>query len=696
MKKRWKRTILAAATLGILHTTMVWAADVNMNLFYHGKNHAYHAKEIKLNINGKNFKDPNMPAVSIDGRTMLPMRGICKELGCEIVWNDDTNEAYAVKNGHTVVFAIDKKTGYKDGKPFGMDVPPMIINERTMLPIRALADALDVEIKWDDPTRTVYIHEEGQEEPAQQETPPDVPPVTPPQQETPPVETPVKEKIKLTGVEVPQEKGDVQRFTISASGELGKYEEVYVAEDKVVLDFYDAENDLPEKITNTGCGFVTAIRTGQHTKDGKIYTRVVFDLTGKQKYTIKTSDDRKQIYVEFVQTKVTGISAMHNGNEDVVTIKGNGTLGAQVSTLQNPYRIVIDMPGVVGTAGEPISAAGLQNIHAIRTNDGNGKFFQVVLEAEESSNMKWEEKNGTVTMRVEKSTLQNISYDNSRNILLLKAEKDININAIQHRDVYLNGYYELTLPGNYESVYGYGKKTLGDDKISSVDVSTKGGNTVIRFNQNTVNAYTVQKVDGYYEIKVRNPKEIYNKVLVLDPGHGGNDPGTRGNNMVEKNIALSVAMKVDRYIKANSDIKVYVTRNDDARPANDKRAKMANEIADLMVSIHLNAGPVQANGTETLYAKHSNDNDGTLTSLQAAQMIQTSLTSNFNTTNRGIKHRPDLLILNSTYVPSVLVEICFLSNPGDALKISSDAGQEKAAAAIGQAIIQIMKTSRLR
>ena len=694
MKHIWKRTMLTVVALSLTQTTAAWAADVNMNLFYNGKNHPYHAKEIRLQIDGKDFKDPNMPAVSIDGRTMLPMRGICQELGCEVTWNPKANEAYAIKDGETIVFAVNQKTGYKNGEPFTMDVPPMIINDRTMLPVRALADALNVDIKWDDNSRTVSIGKDTATD--SQEKPEEKPPVTPPMPDKPQEKPVIQQKVKLMGITVPQSVTDVQRFTISASGPLGEYEEVQVDGNRVVLDFYDTENGLAENISKTGCGFVTAIRTGQHTKDGRSYTRVVFDLTGQKQYTIKSSSDRKQVFVEFTQTQITDISAANSGNADVVTIRGNGSLGAKISTLQNPYRVVVDMPGVRGQADAVIDSRALQHIRAIRTGYVNGDTYRVVLETAESPNLKWEEKNGTLTVRIEDSTLKNISYDNARNILLLKAEKNINPNSVRHYDGYLNGYYELTLPGNYESIYGYGKKDLGDDKLSSIEVYTKGGNTVIRFYQNTVNAYTIRRIDGYYEIAVKNPKEVYPKVLVLDAGHGGNDPGTRGNGLIEKELALSVAMKIERYITANSDIKVYVTRNNDARPANANRAKMANEIGDLMVSIHMNAGAVQANGTETLYAKHSNDNDGTLTSLQAAQMIQKNLTAAMQTTNRGVKHRPDLLILNSTHVPAVLVETCFLSNPGDALKISTDAGQEKAAVAIGQAIIQIMNTSRLR
>ena len=56
---------------------------------------------------------------------------------------------------------MNKATGYKNGKTFTMDVPPMIVNDRTMLPVRALASALDLNIQWDDATRTVSIENDG-------------------------------------------------------------------------------------------------------------------------------------------------------------------------------------------------------------------------------------------------------------------------------------------------------------------------------------------------------------------------------------------------------------------------------------------------------------------------------------------------------------------------------------------------------
>ena len=155
----WKKLLFTTLALGLFSATTVYGEQVKMDLFYNGAHHAYNAKEIAIVIDGEKYTDPNMSAVSIDGRTMLPMRGICEELGCTVTWNEAAKQVYAVSDTHTVVFQIDSKTGYKNGEAFTMDVAPMIVNDRTMLPVRALATALDIDVTWDDPNRTVYIGE---------------------------------------------------------------------------------------------------------------------------------------------------------------------------------------------------------------------------------------------------------------------------------------------------------------------------------------------------------------------------------------------------------------------------------------------------------------------------------------------------------------------------------------------------------
>ncbi len=549
MTKGWKRLLLMTMAAGMLSAVPVFAANVSMSLFYNGKSHAYSAKEIIIKIDGETVTPKDMPAVAIDGRTLLPMRQIAQELGCEVTWNEEAKQVYVINSTHTLVFTIDSMTGYKNGATFTMDVPPMIINDRTMLPVRALANALDLDIQWEDATRTVAITTEKKD-------------TTPTDSTTP---------VTLSKVTVPMDKAAEQIFTIQASGAISSYQEVYVADDKVVLDFYGARNGLEANLTATNSGVVSAIRTAEHTtEDGTVYTRVVLDLSRKRNYTVTQSTDK---------TKLT------------ITIQ---------------------------------------------------------------------------SVAVRDDTLKHMTYEEDDDELYLDKEKEIQTGSVQVNDHYLDGYTDIVLPGDYADDYGCGTYTIGGEVIDSIEVSTSGGKTTLRFYQNRISCYTIQEQNGQYVISIKNPQEVYDKVLLLDAGHGGSDPGASGNGIIEKNMNLTIMQKVANAL-SGTDIKVYVTRNSDVYPSNSSRAQTANAIADAMVSIHMNSGSTVANGTEVLYKNHANDTGSGLTSEKLAQLLQESIVAATGNTSRGTKLRTD---------------------PGDAVKISQEAYQNKVANAIASAITE--------
>ena len=220
-------------------------------------------------------------------------------------------------------------------------------------------------------------------------------------------------------------------------------------------------------------------------------------------------------------------------------------------------------------------------------------------------------------------------------------------------------------------------------------------NPIVVFLENKIRAYTITEDNNYYYINIKNPKEVYDKVVLLDAGHGGNDPGTSGNGLNEKDITLSIVNRAYALLQNTNKVKVYLTRNDDSRPENRYRANTANDMADVLISIHMNsASPNPSpNGTEVLFVTHSNDVQGRLTSQIVATTLLQRTVNALSTNNRGLKydtqHQKNLILLNSTVVPSVIVETLFLSNPGDALKISNTANHDKMAQAIYDSIIEL-------
>jgi len=93
----------------------------------------------------------------INGRTMVPMRKIFEALGAVVTWDDATQTVSAKKDDIIINMTIDSKVMFKNGTPKTLDVPPTLINSRTLVPVRAIAESLNCDVQWIDATQTVKI-----------------------------------------------------------------------------------------------------------------------------------------------------------------------------------------------------------------------------------------------------------------------------------------------------------------------------------------------------------------------------------------------------------------------------------------------------------------------------------------------------------------------------------------------------------
>lgn len=91
----------------------------------------------------------DQPATIIDGRTLVPLRGIFEALGAKVYWNGDTQKVTAMKGDINIVLQIGNKIATKNGKEIELDVPAQIVNSRTLVPVRFVSEALGAEVNWD-------------------------------------------------------------------------------------------------------------------------------------------------------------------------------------------------------------------------------------------------------------------------------------------------------------------------------------------------------------------------------------------------------------------------------------------------------------------------------------------------------------------------------------------------------------------
>jgi N-acetylmuramoyl-L-alanine amidase len=214
-------------------------------------------------------------------------------------------------------------------------------------------------------------------------------------------------------------------------------------------------------------------------------------------------------------------------------------------------------------------------------------------------------------------------------------------------------------------------------------------------------------------------------VIVVDPGHGGEDLGAVGRRGArEKDIVLNVARHLAQLLDEDPDLKVILTRREDVFVPLQQRAQLANDAnADLFISIHANSAPRKsARGFETFFlsaartdearateqlenaslrfeeadeAPNTDDLDFILTDLlqtqflvesaALAQVVQSQFAQSFRTIDRGV-NQAGFVVLYHAYMPAVLVEVGFLSHKNEEMWLAKASTQKRIAEALYQSI----------
>jgi N-acetylmuramoyl-L-alanine amidase len=202
-------------------------------------------------------------------------------------------------------------------------------------------------------------------------------------------------------------------------------------------------------------------------------------------------------------------------------------------------------------------------------------------------------------------------------------------------------------------------------------------------------------------------------VVILDPGHGGQDSGAMCGGLLEKDLTLDVARRIDRLLDSEG-IATLMTRMGDTYVSLADRAAVANRTRNcIFVSIHFNEDnkPI-ASGVETYYASHQISSNASLASWlpfvwrplsnapnpesqRLAGFIQEALVARTRAINRGTQPGQFFVIANVTS-PAVLVEGGFLTNKEDISKLASNDYRDQIAAAVADGVLQYRKATNNR
>ena len=344
--------------------------------------------------------------------------------------------------------------------------------------------------------------------------------------------------------------------------------------------------------------------------------------------------------------KVTVRSSVHKGDSD----------------LYNSHVYLVDNDGkFIGLGGKQVTLdiTKTQGTLAITNNDKNrGTFDVFITNLTNPSGISgvvipvWSEQNGQDDLVWHNATKQD------------DGSYKVTISASQHK--WNSGKY---------IVHGY-----------IVDASGKN----IGFGATSADVVAPKKISS----ASRGNYDVLNKVVYLDAGHGGYDPGASYFGISEKSLTLAIQSRVKAKLEAEG-YQVVTTRTSDTYVDLTDRSRAANASeSDIFVSIHINAsGSSAAQGIETYYYQpyaeypsrinatyHANSTRLSMSDT-LANAIQSSLINATGAQNQGVK-RQTFAVLRETTAPAVLLELGFLSNPQEAARLNTSAYQETLANAI--------------
>lgn len=615
-------------------------------------------------------------------RTLVPIRFVVENLGASIKWNQEKREATITTEEKIIVLEIDSDVAIVNGKkvklPNGVPAKLLGYQEkfRTMVPLRFVAEQLGMDVGWIQETATATVDFKKQ---------------------------------SINNIVVSEYK-DTPRVIINTTGVVN-VSPIYLpgskfgGTDRLILDIPNANFNINDKsFVKDGSGIkkkvydngIMTINVSALETNPRDVTRIVIDLAMPRGYDVSFDKENNEIKVDFLNT-VKSIKVEKRNNADAIVIHTDEVPVYNIIDLGD--RVVVDVLKAKLKFNKDeilISQKGVKKIRVAQfvpdnNYDREDKVVRVVLDLEKGQsfeNIFVEDEGMDILIYVNDKPLQGFDYKKinvSESMLTL---------SLEEKDQYYTNYEDsskelvLKIPKSKMNLTDT-LLNMDDNMVKSIDIDDVDESYYyIKIKLIDGTDYKIEtKNDKTYEIKVKfkNSKiqnSKYNgKMVVIDAGHGGKDPGAHSSklNLKEKDLALDTALRLNELLE-EAGFNTYMTRDDDTYVGLYERAEIANGLnADVFLSIHYNWHPnSKISGVEVLY----NGDDQTRDNKTFAKIVQAEMVKELKAINRRIVHRPRLVVIRETDMPAVLAEMAFLSNATEESKASTKEYRQKCAQAL--------------
>ncbi|MCX7842911.1 MAG: N-acetylmuramoyl-L-alanine amidase family protein [Clostridia bacterium] len=653
--------------------------------FYDGKWNTYNIPPVYLEVLGEKIKTAkdDMPPIIFNNSTLVPARTVFEKLGAKVTWDAKKYQVGVVLDNKNIVLTINNKKASVNGETCEMPVPPKIVNNKTMIPVRFVAEALGMKVEWKEKERIVKIGR------------PDI----------------GVENIKVDTT------NENTRITVTADSVIGEYATLeFDNHPRVAVDIKNAVLKWQDKEIAAQGSYTYKVRAGQNNDNPNI-TRVVADLNSWTAYKVTLSEDKRTLYIDIDErpSEISGIRFSKAEGADFLEIDMK-YVRRPAFAAGNAGTIILDFPMSrfkEGMAG--ISAYG-EYVREVQLIQQDASTARVAINTAGMPFFEAGFKEGGLKLNLSNPSSRNISYSTRDCPRLTFGNARIGMNYFNYRYRYDGNRYILSTPSTLLDSF-LGRLVINDGSFESIDFSRNinTSTTDIVFNAKAAFNYNVDTVSNNNEFAVNAyPKDdprfagrsddrdidprIRNKIIVIDPGHGGHEngathPANAGANaeVKEKDLNLDISLMLYEMLK-NAGITVYMTRTDDSYVSLYDRGDFANKLgASLLISVHNNAGNSWESGSMTLFYPAVYNSEYGISGERLAQIIQEEMLKGLGTNDRGLWKRPKLAVLNNAKMPSALAEVAYISNLSDRQQLLDKSFRRKAAEALCTAAIKALK-----
>lgn len=255
----------------------------------------------------------------------------------------------------------------------------------------------------------------------------------------------------------------------------------------------------------------------------------------------------------------------------------------------------------------------------------------------------------------------------------------------------LSQLVRITIPGVGMDYYNDHPLLGSSDHIDNLMLGIVGDDGLVEVTTNEVYEVEHRVEDSWLCLDFIPPRDLYEKVLVVDAGHGGDQPGAIKQGIREKDLNLEIVLELKALLDQHPEWKVYYTRTDDSDISLEARVQLANKAhANLFLSVHNNStndGKMSDyNGTEVMFDEQKPEEP--LGTKRFAQIMLEETVAATGSRDLGLTKGNSIYIIRTSQVPVALVEVGFMTNQEELTKLDSEEYQKQVAQGLYNGILR--------